>query len=115
MRKQVLESKGVGAIKHISCKFRSMDKDFSKKLSLSELSEGLANFGGIAMTEEDIKLLFMSFDRDGDLKIDLEEFIRKLRPAMSEPRINLIRELFDDIDVNGDGVLKPGDIKGRFL
>ncbi|XP_076459638.1 calcyphosin-like protein [Babylonia areolata] len=102
--------KSCGALKQLGCVFRRMDIDFSKKICFEELKEGVRIYG-IDVTDEELRILFDTFDKDGNDYIDFNEFMNALKPPMSPARVSVIDEAFDKLDVNGDGVLKLEDLK----
>lgn len=107
--------RGCGGLKQLSVIFRRMDKDFSKRLSVDEFKEGMSHFGlsGV-LTNDDIEILFCSFDRDDDLAIDFKEFCTRLRPDIVQCRCDVIEEVFEVLDINKDNQLKAEDLKERF-
>ncbi|XP_060602658.1 calcyphosin-like protein [Ruditapes philippinarum] len=109
MRDQCL-LKGVGGLKSLAVVFRRMDTDFSKCLCYQEFEEGLKLYG-VQFDKSDLRMLFDSFDRDRNKRIDFLELIAKLRPPMSKLRTDVINEAFDLLDANKDGVLKLEDLK----
>ncbi|KAJ8318352.1 hypothetical protein KUTeg_003443 [Tegillarca granosa] len=88
-----------------------MDLDFSQRLCFEELQLGLKRYG-MDISEDDINLLFVWFDKDENQTIDFCEFIQRLRPPMSENRRRVISEAFDKLDINSDNELKTDDLKG---
>lgn len=111
LREQCL-LKGVSGIKALSVAFRKMDTDFSKRLNLHEFRQGLKGFR-VDMTDEDIEKLFDYLDKDDNGNIDFAEFLRELRPPMSQARIDVTMEAFKKLDTSGDGILEVHDLKGK--
>ena len=62
-------------------------------------------------SDEDIKHLFQQFDTTNNGQIDLNEFLKQLRPSMSERRQKAVSNLFTSMDVNKDGQLTILDLK----
>jgi Ca2+-binding EF-hand superfamily protein len=75
--------KGVGGLKSLSVAFRRMDTDISNCLSYQKLEQGL-NLYGVEFDKSDHRLLFDSFDRDRNKKIDFLKLIAKLRPPICQ-------------------------------
>ena len=113
MRNQCIQKRGVCGIKILGAIFRSLDKDFSNKLSYREFKTGIKHFG-MDLTEEDLQELFRRFDKDRNNTIDFKEFLTELRPPMAQPRKDVINEVFNKLDRNGDGKLMVDDLKGEF-
>jgi Ca2+-binding EF-hand superfamily protein len=65
------------------------------------------------ISQKDLKLLFLSFDADENRQIDFAEFLHRLRPSLSPVRIKIIDEVFNKLDVNGDGAINTDDLKGK--
>lgn len=109
IRNQCLH-KGVGGLKALAVLFRRMDTDFSKRLCYQELDEGMKTYG-LDVNNDDLKMLFEAFDRDRNKQIDFLELVAKLRPPMSNKRVEVVNEAFNKLDANKDGVLKLDDLK----
>ena len=104
--------KGQGGIKHLGVIFRAMDSDFSKRLCFEEFKKGVIKFG-LAISNEDLKLFFDAFDRDKNNHVDFAELVAKLRPPMPKPRMGVIHEAFDTLDVIKDNEIKIDDLKSK--
>ncbi|XP_041363443.1 calcyphosin-like protein isoform X1 [Gigantopelta aegis] len=103
-------SRGCGGIRGLGLMFRHLDIDFSKRIVLRELEDGLKLYG-FRMSENYLKALFRALDKDNSGGIDFCEFMQELRPPMTSCRINVINEAFDSLDVNKDGIINMDDIK----
>jgi Ca2+-binding EF-hand superfamily protein len=62
-------------------------------------------------SDEEIKQLFQQFDTTNNGQIDLNEFLKQLRPPMSERRQKAVSNLFNSMDVNKDGKITILDLK----
>ncbi|XP_005094915.1 calcyphosin-like protein [Aplysia californica] len=102
--------RGCGALKQLSCVFRRMDIDYSKRICFQELTQGVQDFN-LDLSNEDLTTLFRALDRDRNGHIDFKEFMDLLTPPMGKIRIKVVNEAFDKMDVNGDGVLKLDDLQ----
>jgi Ca2+-binding EF-hand superfamily protein len=102
--------RGIGALKQLSCVFRKMDIDYSKKICFQELALGVKTYN-LNFSNNDLHELFQILDRDGNGQIDFKEFMDLLTPPMNETRIKVINEAFDKLDVNGDGAIQLDDLK----
>ncbi|XP_069123846.1 calcyphosin-like protein isoform X2 [Argopecten irradians] len=112
LREQCLK-RGCGGIKGLGLVFKNMDIDYSKRIVFEELRIGLQRYG-ILMSENFLKSLFNTLDRDNSGGIDFQEFMKALRPPMNQGRINVVNETFDLLDADHDGLLKIEDLKVRF-
>ena len=61
--------------------------------------------------DEDVKRLFQQFDTTNNGQIDLNEFLKQLRPPMNERRQKAVNNLFNSMDINKDGKLTILDLK----
>ncbi|CAG5116199.1 unnamed protein product [Candidula unifasciata] len=101
---------GIGALRQLSCMFRRMDLDYSKKICFEEFVLGLRSYN-LKFSDEDIELLFSALDINDDGQIDFREFLELLIPPMNEVRTNVINEAFDKLDINGDGTIQMDELK----
>jgi len=65
-------------------------------------------------SDDDIKLLFRQFDTTHNGQIDLDEFLKQLRPPMNARREKAVTNLFNSMDVNKDGELTISDLKTKY-
>jgi hypothetical protein len=77
LRKQLFE-RGSNGISGLSRKFKSMDDDGSRSLSISEFKKAILEHG-LDFTGPEIVELFNSFDRDKSGTIDMDEFLVRVR------------------------------------
>lgn len=106
--------RGIGALKQLSCVFRRMDIDYSKKICFEELALGVKTYN-LNLSNKDLQDLFTALDRDRNGQIDFKEFMDLLTPPINEIRVRVINEAFDKLDVNGDGAIQLDDLKGEWL
>eukprot|EP00040_Diaphanoeca_grandis_P042203 m.264395 g.264395 ORF g.264395 m.264395 type:complete len:211 (-) comp55932_c0_seq1:81-713(-) len=107
-------ARGASGIKGIGRAFRIMDDDGSKSLNFSEFKKGLNDYGIRLDQTEQYQEVFDLFDVNHDGTIGFDEFLEKLRPPMSQTRINLIRKAFSKLDKNGSGDITVEDLKGTY-
>ncbi|KAK7073090.1 hypothetical protein SK128_017648 [Halocaridina rubra] len=93
--------------------FRRTDDDDSHTLNKEELAETIGQFG-LSMSEDEISELCAEFDEDGTGSIDYNEFLDKLRPEMTEPRIEIVEQAYAVLDEAGDGVVTIDDIRDKY-
>eukprot|EP00795_Rhopilema_esculentum_P004395 gene4395-20620_t len=91
-------------IKHAKTRYQS-------SIALYPASSSLAS--RIFMKAE-CRQMFAAFDTDGTGSIGFEEFLARLRPPMSDSRINMINKAFKKADATGDGVINAKDLKGIY-
>lgn len=113
LREKCLQG-GYNGIKGLSVVFRAMDIDYSKRIVLEELKDGLMKFG-IQMSDGYLRRLFDALDINKSGEIDFCEFMHKLRPPMKQCRVDVVMEAFDKLDVDKNGALELDDLRGMFL
>ena len=115
VRTQCMKNKVGGSIMGLSTVFRKIDRDHSKRLNLTEFSEGMTLFG-IKLNEKDMRRLFNKFDIDHSKTVDFNEFLKVLKPPMPQCRIKLVKYVFQLLDKDGNKVLTTDDIaqNGKF-
>eukprot|EP00606_Chrysophyceae_sp_TOSAG23-5_P000963 GSChrysophyteH2.ASY1.ANO1.1043.1 assembled CDS len=97
----------------LSRKFRIMDDNDSKTLSLGEFKAGMAEMN-MALSEVELRQLFQYFDNDNNGCVDLQEFVEGLRAPLSESRRKLIVTAFSNLDKDGNGFVDHDEIRDRF-
>ncbi|XP_037021271.2 calcyphosin isoform X1 [Artibeus jamaicensis] len=112
LREQCL-SRGASGIHSLARFFRRLDQDKSRSLDARELQQGLAELG-LALDMAEAEGVCRRWDRDGSGTLDLEEFLRALRPPMSQAREAVIAAAFAKLDRSGDGVVTVDDLRGVY-
>eukprot|EP01032_Pedospumella_encystans_P026063 gene26063-29439_t len=100
--KKEIKARGSDGFLGLQRRFRIMDDDGSKNLSLLEFKKALQEFK-LKLTEVDIRALFEYFDSDDSGAIDFEEFIQGLREPLSEGRLKLVNMAFHILDKDDSG------------
>ena len=65
----------------------------SRTIDRKEFGKGCKDYG-IMLTRQEVDEVYGEMDRDGSGTIDFDEFLLKLRPAMSKSRLRLIHDAF---------------------
>ncbi|XP_036610636.1 calcyphosin isoform X1 [Trichosurus vulpecula] len=112
LRAKCLE-RGASGIKGLARFFRRLDANRSRALDADELHRGLEEIG-LALEAGEAELICKHWDRDGNGTLDLEEFLRALRPPMSKARKDVISAAFAKLDRSGDGVVTVDDLRGIY-
>lgn len=107
---QHILGRGIGALKQLSCVFRRMDIDYSKKICLEELEKGTESYG-FCLSRQELSQLFSALDKDNNGLIDFKEFMDLLTPPMKPARVRVINEAFNKLDINGDHEIKLDELK----
>ena len=108
-----LKRRGAGGIIGLGRKFRIMDEDGNKSLSMYEFQNAMRE-SDLHLADHEIQMLFRHFDRDGDGGIDFDEFLSGIRGPMNERRRRLVQMAFQKMDKDGNGLLEPSDLMGTF-
>lgn len=87
--------------------------DHSGRITFEEFNATTKSLNVGIDNEEDIKHLFQQFDTTNNGQIDLNEFLKQLRPPMNERRQKAVLNLFNSMDINKDGELTISDLKVR--
>jgi Ca2+-binding EF-hand superfamily protein len=77
LRRQ-LAARGASGIIGLARKFRIMDDDGSKSLSMAEFKKGVRECS-LDLNEQELNQLFQHFDKDRSGSLDYDEFLRGLR------------------------------------
>ncbi|XP_071132081.1 calcyphosin-like protein isoform X3 [Mytilus edulis] len=109
LREQCL-LKGHNGIRGLGLVFRRMDIDFSKGIVYPEFRIAIDRYG-LKMSEGYSKTFFNALDKDKSGAIDFAELMNALRSPMNERRTNVVKEAFDNFDVNTDGKLSLDDLR----
>ncbi|XP_029658097.1 calcyphosin-like protein [Octopus sinensis] len=113
LRNECIKRGCTSGIKGLGLIFRSMDIDFSKRLCFDELKLGIQRYG-IEISDSDLLILFNAIDIDNNKTIDFGEFMHKLRPPLTGIRLAVVKEAFQNLDVNNDTVIAVDDLKVFF-
>lgn len=87
-----------------------MDTDNSGCLSVTEFETCLKKIGIPISTTEAISI-FKIFDTNQDNVISCEEFMNTLKEPLNERRKAMIIRCFQQIDVDGSGIIELNDLK----
>lgn len=111
--KQEMKSRGSGGFVGLQRRFKIMDDDGSKSLSISEFKKALKEFK-MDISESDYRLLFDHFDRDQSGTIDFEEFVQGVRDPLNDKRLALVHLAFSVLDKDGSGIVDGQEIASMY-
>jgi len=97
--------RGAKAFIGLQRQFKIMDDDNDKAINYSEFAKALNEYK-LGLTEEEVRALFHEFDVDGSGKVSIDEFVRGVRGEMNDFRRNLVKQAFNVLDRDGDGVIR---------
>ena len=107
--KKELKQRGCNGFFGLQRRFKIMDDDGNKTLSMGEFKKALKELK-LNLSEVDLRALFEHFDADGNESIDFEEFVQGIRDPLSERRLRLVYMAFKVIDKDGSGVVDAREI-----
>ena len=107
--KEALQSYGAHGFIGLQRKFRIMDDDGSKTLTVSEFKKGMKEMN-MGLTDGQLRALFDFFDQDHSGCISFDEFIQGVRDPLSERCLRLVRMAFSKLDKNGNGIVDSAEI-----
>jgi len=111
--RESLKSRGASGIFGLQRKFRIMDDDNSKSISLVEFTKA-ATEHTMNWTPGQVKLVFDFFDRDKSGSISFDEFIQGVRGQLNERRQQLVLQAFAILDADKSGIIELNDIKAKY-
>ena len=109
IKARILQRGGGQGFRGLVKTLQVMDDDGSRSLSRPEFKQGMETFG-VPLSTEELDVAFKAFDTNGDGSISISEFLRALRGAMNKRRLDLVREAFRKIDLDGSGVVTFGEL-----
>ena len=115
--REALKQRGARGMIGLSRRFRIADDDGSRTLSADEFTKCVREAGlaeEARMDAADMALLFQKFDRDLNKRIDFDEFLHAVRGPVAPRRARLVDAAFDLLDANGNGVIEPQEIAGKY-
>ena len=63
---------------------------------------------------EDFEAVYAFFDRDGNGKVDYDEFLRTLRGPMGDRRRALVDQAFAVLDTDQNGIIEPSEVVRKY-
>uniref|UniRef100_A0A7S3NJF0 EF-hand domain-containing protein n=1 Tax=Aureoumbra lagunensis TaxID=44058 RepID=A0A7S3NJF0_9STRA len=113
LRRQLARHDARGIIS-LGRKFRNVDENNTKRLSMGKFRQVTKEFGMLELTDAEIRLIFAAMDKDSSGSIAYEEFLRAVRGTMNEQRRAVVNSAFDILDSDGSGVIDPAVIATKF-
>ena len=68
----------------------------------------------VNLNDNEIKVLFGLFDRDGSGFVDYDEFLRQIRGEMNDARKKVVLQAFDKLDIDKSGIIELNDVKSLY-
>lgn len=109
MVKRVLLERGAYGIRGLAKVFRQMDDNGNRLLDPEDFKWGLYNYG-VYLSDEEIRALIRTFDRNSDGVVNFDEFLTTLKGKMNDRRLRMVALAYEKLDKNGDGRVTLDDI-----
>ena len=117
---QIVKALNPGSKKYKEFKaaFDFFDKDHSGVINVQEITQALATMGK-KTTDEEVKDIMASCDKNSDGNISFEEFMLIIGPksrfCVNTTQEDELREQFQSFDLDGNGVITPDELKKVIL
>lgn len=102
-----------GVMKSLARRFDIMDNDRNKLVSYEELFIALSEIT-LHFDQRQKDLLWQALDTDGSGYATYEEVVALLGSGMSERRRRAVRQVFQHLDMTGDGTIQVDDLRLRY-
>ncbi|EGZ10820.1 hypothetical protein PHYSODRAFT_317860 [Phytophthora sojae] len=104
---------GAKGIRGLGRKFRIIDDDGNRSLSLDEFSKAIKEHA-LELSEKEVEELFHFIDTNNSGGVDFDEFLLAVRGELNERRTQLVLAAFRILDADGSGVVDLNDIKVKY-
>eukprot|EP00604_Paraphysomonas_vestita_P002308 CAMPEP_0174818508 /NCGR_PEP_ID=MMETSP1107-20130205/1201_1 /TAXON_ID=36770 /ORGANISM="Paraphysomonas vestita, Strain GFlagA" /LENGTH=327 /DNA_ID=CAMNT_0016030435 /DNA_START=313 /DNA_END=1296 /DNA_ORIENTATION=+ len=109
---RIIERSG-GGLKGLQKSLAIMDDNGDKRLSKSEFKKGMSDYG-IELNNREVDDIFLTFDRDRNGFIDVDEFFIGIRGDLNERRRKLVKMAFDILDTDGSGFVSIDELSAVY-
>ena len=90
--------RGIKEVCSIARYFRVVDENNTQTIDFKEFKKCCEQFQ-LNLTDNEIQIAFVSFDRDNTGEIDYDEFLRTIRGDMNDFRRNIVNQVFNKLDL----------------
>ncbi|KAE9334637.1 hypothetical protein PF008_g13864 [Phytophthora fragariae] len=104
---------GAKGIRGLGRKFRIIDDDGNRSLSLDEFGKAFKEHA-LELSEKEVEELFHFIDANSSGGVDFDEFLLAVRGELNERRTQLVLAAFKILDADGSGVVDLNDIKAKY-
>jgi Ca2+-binding EF-hand superfamily protein len=107
--------KALGAVGFVGLQrtLRIIDRNNNKRLSMNDFHYAMREME-VSLNDAEIRMLHEHFDTDHRGSMDSELFIRSLRRPLNERRVNVVKQAFAKLDINGDGAIDAAEVAGMY-
>lgn len=102
VRSKILERGGRNGFRGLVRFLRMMDENKDQSLSRMEFRSAMESYG-VPMGSAELDAVFNTFDRNGDGKVTVQEFVRTMRGDMNSRRLAIVQEAFNRLNKDGRG------------
>ena len=111
--REKLAKRGMRGFIGIQRQFRVMDEDNDGYLMYPEFLKAMKDFR-LGLNDSTILAIFNEFDQDKNSKLDITEFNHAMVGRMNSDRRHLVNQVFDKLDLNGNGILSTQEVLNAF-
>ncbi len=108
-----LKARGGKGMIGLQRQFKIFDDNNSKTLEFTEFLKACKDFK-VDLNNNEIEILFNTFDNDGSGCVDYYVFLREVRGEMNGYRKKITLQAFDKLDTDKSGVIDISEIKSIF-
>eukprot|EP01017_Pseudomicrothorax_dubius_P009760 TRINITY_DN13383_c0_g1_i9.p1 TRINITY_DN13383_c0_g1~~TRINITY_DN13383_c0_g1_i9.p1 ORF type:complete len:501 (+),score=153.03 TRINITY_DN13383_c0_g1_i9:30-1532(+) len=105
-----LHARGIDSLEQLKQFIVQFDHDNSGYFDYAEFNKLLSKMG-IFLTSQELTVVFREFDINQDGRINLAEFIQKIRSSISDRRIEIVKEAWNFLDIERRGRLAIADLE----
>ena len=90
--------------------FSAMDRNGNKSLSPVEFKYAMRDYG-LTLSEIEVTQIVKHFDTNKDGQLSFDEFLRAIRGALNDRRLNMVHQAYRVLDKDGSGQVTIDDIR----
>eukprot|EP00659_Diplonema_papillatum_P020692 gene20692-31883_t len=111
--KRAAWKRGNTGLRQLTQAFKKMDRNDDQYLSFAEFKAGLADWG-VQLNDKQVRYLLVAFDKDGDGKLSIDEFLNGLRSGLNPRRKWIVRKAFTALDADNSGFVDVKEMRARY-
>lgn len=108
-----LRTCGVQGFVNLQRSIRSMDKHDRKRINMTDFKVAMKKIE-TGLSEAEVRMLFDYFNNEHRGSIDTDIFIKKVRSALNDRRLILVKQAFAKLDIKGDGAVDVATVAGCY-
>ena len=111
--RNILKCRGIKGIFGFQRMLKLLDKDNTHTLTQEQI-QNLSDSYRLSLSQPEIAMLIANFAQPNTQSLNTDSLLQALIGQLSPFRINLVKQVFASIDVNGTGYISSNDIKSLF-